>query len=769
MIVSPILKSCIFLVIISSTSCFPQIKTVSVKSDADVQQPFTFEDLYDSKFWYSSFYPSWVSDTEYIFQDEDGIQKMDMSTGTPTVVVDKAVFDKTSGSGWSLSADEQYFFVRTSYAKQWRHSYNGSYSIYSVTDGDNAIFSLPSDIQYIRWSPVGSSLVWVRENDIYYRKTPQTAADRLTSDGRQNDIYNGIPDWVYEEEMIFTRHVISWSPDGTQLMYLKTNDSQVDQIEFSVYNGDKYPEMVNVAYPKAGRNNPVVTLLVYDIENHETDSPLVAPLNLNSDHLFSRMYWYPDSKAHLTLWLNRVSNQSMATYCEYNRSNASYRECWDIPGSYEISSTGWIGNGGVPFTPVLLSDSNRTYITAFSNSEGFWHVAVVNPKAETKRFLTTGGSVVTSLRGYDDVNDWVYFTAAAPSPGSRNVYRVRFSSVEPTHVDDWECISCMLDQDRCQWVTPSFSPGLSYLVLNCGGPDVPMTTIQMMEASGNYSEPTVYENNTDLINNKAQILWPTRNTGVYKSPTNVDFLYEIFKPANFDETKKYPLLIEVYGGPGFQKVQNRWTRRWAQTHLVSQYEILVASFDGRGSGYRGDDIAHLLYRKLGQIEKEDTTEIAQYFADTFDYIDSSRIALWGWSYGGYTTTFTISKGAGVFKCGFAVAPLASRYFYDTIHTERYMGMPDDNVDGYEKCSILNANLTNFNLASYTIIHGTADDNVHFQNAALINKALVQADVNFDSYFYADEAHSISTGANANKHIYKLLTRKVRQCFGLSKP
>nr|XP_039258021.1 dipeptidyl peptidase 4-like [Styela clava] len=669
MIVSPILKSCIFLVIISSTSCFPQIKTVSVKSDADVQQPFTFEDLYDSKFWYSSFYPSWVSDTEYIFQDEDGIQKMDMSTGTPTVVVDKAVFDKTSGSGWSLSADEQYFFVRTSYAKQWRHSYNGSYSIYSVTDGDNAIFSLPSDIQYIRWSPVGSSLVWVRENDIYYRKTPQTAADRLTSDGRQNDIYNGIPDWVYEEEMIFTRHVISWSPDGTQLMYLKTNDSQVDQIEFSVYNGDKYPEMVNVAYPKAGRNNPVVTLLVYDIENHETDSPLVAPLNLNS----------------------------------------------------------------------------------------------------TKRFLTTGGSVVTSLRGYDDVNDWVYFTAAAPSPASRNVYRVRFSSVEPTHVNDWECISCMLDQDRCQWVTPSFSPGLSYLVLNCGGPDVPMTTIQMMEASGNYSEPTVYENNTDLINNKAQILWPTRNTGVYKSPTNVDFLYEIFKPANFDETKKYPLLIEVYGGPGFQKVQNRWTRRWAQTHLVSQYEILVASFDGRGSGYRGDNIAHLLYRKLGQIEKEDTTEIAQYFADTFDYIDSSRIALWGWSYGGYTTTFTISKGAGVFKCGFAVAPLASRYFYDTIHTERYMGMPDDNVDGYEKCSILNANLTNFNLASYTIIHGTADDNVHFQNAALINKALVQADVNFDSYFYADEAHSINTGANANKHIYKLLTRKVRQCFGLSKP
>jgi len=262
--------------------------------------------------------------------------------------------------------------------------------------------------------------------------------------------------------------------------------------------------------------------------------------------------------------------------------------------------------------------------------------------------------------------------------------------------------------------------------------------------------------------------WPTKTYGEFKSKnSDTTILYQEHRPLDFDENKQYPLLIEVYGGAGYQKVQDRWTRSWAPIHMVSTYDMIVVSLDARGSAFRGNDIMHSVYQKLGQFEKIDTNEVGEHFAAK-SYIDAGNIAVWGWSYGGYTTSFTISLGTGVFKCGMAVAPLASRYYYDTIHTERFMRTPDENKEGYEKCSILNSDMQNFKKSWYSIIHGTADDNVHFQNAALITKALIEADVEFDDFFYADEAHSINTGENANRSIYKLLTRKTRHCFNLPK-
>jgi len=336
--------------------------------------------------------------------------------------------------------------------------------------------------------------------------------------------------------------------------------------------------------------------------------------------------------------------------------------------------------------------------------------------------------------------------------------------------DQWQCITCGLPEtDRCQYVSTSFSPSMLYASLNCGGPDVPMTYLTKSDSNGEWSTPEVLINNDGLIAAKNSRKWYIKEYGEYESSTGITFVYQMYKPQDFDPNKKYPMMLEVYGGPGFSKVRDSWTDGFSSTHLVSQYDIITVNLDARGSGYRGEGIAHMMYKKLGQFEKKDNTELANYLAQTYDWIDENRVAIWGWSYGGYATTHTISEGAGVFKCGIAVAPLATRFLYDSIHTERYMDLPDDNVDGYEKCSILNTNLQNFKKATYSVIHGTADDNVHFQNSALISKALIEADVDFDDFFYADEAHSINYGSNNPAHIYKLLTKKTRQCFNLDAP
>ncbi|CAK8673111.1 unnamed protein product [Clavelina lepadiformis] len=630
-----------------------------------------------------------------------------------------------------------------------------------------------SDVQYITWSPTGHGVTWVRNNDLYYiddvSKYP-TGMVRITHDGSKNQILNGLPDWVYEEEMVFTTNNIFWSPDSRFLAYLVTNDTLVDKIEYSVYGDFQYPDMVEVAYPKAGSANPTVSMKLY-MAAHDSVISVAAPVELvGSEHLFSRFYWHPDSNSFIIYWMNRISNKTVPQLCKFNSTGKNWN-CSVVQAGLEESQTGWIGNGGTPFDPIMRNDGSQSYFTIMSDAEGYWHIAFIETTAETPVFLTTGANVVVSLRGYDADHDWLYFVSAYPLPRKRQLYRIKASSTSvPFRPEEWDCLTCGndFDDNRCQWINPGFSPTLKYLVVNCGGPDVPMTTIQLLDADGNYGPPEVVVNNDDLIANKASVKWPIKEYGEIDSQNGIKILYQLHKPMDFDASKKYPLLIEVYGGPGFQKVQDRWTRSWAPIHMVSQYDVIVVSLDARGSGYRGDGIAHMLYKKIGQLEKVDTTEVGSFFAAK-PWIDETKMAVWGWSYGGYTTTFTISEGAEVFKCGFAVAPLATRFLYDSIHTERYMTLPEDNVDGYEKCSILNSDLENFKKASYSIIHGTADDNVHFQNAALISKALIEANVDFDNFYYADEAHSVNYGPNSNRHIYKLLTSKVRRCFDLPAP
>uniref|UniRef100_A0A8C3D355 Dipeptidyl peptidase 4 n=1 Tax=Cairina moschata TaxID=8855 RepID=A0A8C3D355_CAIMO len=564
---------------------------------------------------------------------------------------------------------------------------------------------LHNNTQYISWSPVGHKLAYVWNNNIYIKASPTAAPVQITSNGEENKIFNGIPDWVYEEEMFGTHSALWWSPNGNFVAYARFNDTEVPVIEYSFYSEDtlQYPKTIRIPYPKAGAKNPTVQFFIVNTLVPGFDSAEISPPEeiRSGDHYLSVVTWVTDERICLQ-WLRRIQNFSVLTVCDFENTTRN----WTCPQvrklRWEKSTTGWIGRFQ-PSVPYFAPD-NTTYYRVFSNAEGYKHIHYIN------------GSEVTHL-----------------------LCRVLLeSSPNPT-----KCVSCDLNQERCQYYSVSFSNDAQYYQLNCH-------VLRYLE------------NNTELDNSLKDIQMPSKKTDSI-TVGGYNLWYQMILPPHFDSSKKYPLLLEVYAGPCSQKVDYVFRINWA-TYLASTEQIIVATFDGRGSGYQGDEIMHAINRKLGTYEVEDQISAARKFSE-MSFVDKDRIAIWGWSYGGYVTSMVLGSGSGVFKCGIAVAPVSRWQYYDSIYTERYMGLPteSDNLKNYNSSTVM-ARAEKFKEVEYLLIHGTADDNVHFQQAAQIAKALVEAEVDFQAMWYTDKDHSIT--GQAHKHIYTHMSHFIKQCFSL---
>uniref|UniRef100_A0A8B9RD19 Dipeptidyl peptidase 4 n=1 Tax=Astyanax mexicanus TaxID=7994 RepID=A0A8B9RD19_ASTMX len=341
-------------------------------------------------------------------------------------------------------------------------------------------------------------------------------------------------------------------------------------------------------------------------------------------------------------------------------------------------------------------------------------------------------------------------------PGQRNLYKISFSSGGHSAP---ECVTCSLYQDRCQFNSAYFSRNASYFRMDCYGPGLPLFTL--MDNRG--TQIQVLEDNKKLEHIlTTELLMPTIKRGTLKME-GFDFWYQMMFPPNFDASKKYPLLIQVYAGPASQYVDYKFKLEWA-TYLCSTENVIIASFDGRGSGYQGDRIMHAIYERLGTYEVEDQISAVRKFID-MGFIDKDRIGMWGWSYGGYVTSMALGSGSGLLKCGIAVAPVSKWEFYDAVYTERYMHRPEENSDSY-KNSTVTGRAKNFKSVQYLLVHGTADDNVHFQQAAQISKALVEQQVDFDAMWYTDKDHGLS--GKARYHLYTHLSHFLKKCFSEKK-
>uniref|UniRef100_A0A4W6BYE7 Dipeptidyl-peptidase 4 n=1 Tax=Lates calcarifer TaxID=8187 RepID=A0A4W6BYE7_LATCA len=624
---------------------------------------------------------------EYLHKSQGSVYLTNVITEESKEFLSKDKFNEKKAYDYQLSADRKYVAFMSNHSKLWRHSFTASYSLYDA-------------------------FVW--ENNVYIKTSPGSPAQQITFNGKENFILNGIPDWVYEEEMFSSSQGLWWSPGGKYVAYAEFNDTGVHNIEYSWYGENQYPSTVSIPYPKPGTPNPVVKLFVVDTDNTTKITEVVVPASFS--HYLATVTWVTDNRIAVQ-WLKRVQNHLILQI--YNLSESR----WDpIEVKHCPSGIVYYHTYSHAFCSAILMQGVATPITS-----GEWEVInILKVKADS-----------------------VYYSSNEDGgkPGGRNVYKWTKQGTK--------CLTCTLHGEKCQYNSAYFSHNASFYRLSCSGPGIPYHSIM---DNRNDKELKVLENNTAFSNLISDLQMPSMRRGTIKV-AGYNLWYQMFLPPGFDESKKYPLLIDVYAGPCSQKADFTYRVSWS-TYLASTEKIIVASFDGRGSGFQGDQLMHEIYKRLGTYEVEDQITAAKEFIK-MGFIDKDRVAIWGWSYGGYVTSMALGAGSGVFKCGMAVAPVSKWVYYDSIYTERYMMEPSENPDAYLN-STVTARAKNFHSVQYLLVHGTADDNVHFQQAAEISEALVEEQVDFEAMWYTDKDHGLE--GSAHQHVYTHMSHFLLRCF-----
>ncbi|ERE69749.1 dipeptidyl peptidase 4-like protein [Cricetulus griseus] len=681
---------------------------------ADSRRTYLLADYLKNTFRVKSYSLRWLSDYEYLYKQENNILLFNAEHGNSSIFLANSTFEAfgDSISDYSVSPDRRFVLLEYNYVKQWRHSYTASYSVYDL-DKRQLITEerIPNNTQWITWSQEGHKLAYVWKNDIYVKIEPHLPSQRITSTGREDGIYNGITDWVYEEEVFGAYSALWWSPNSTFLAYAQFNDTGVPHIEYSFYSDEslQYPRTVWIPYPKAGAVNPTVKFFIVNTDSLSS-TPSAAPVQvtapesvLTGDHYLCDVAWVTEERISLQ-WLRRIQNYSVMAICDYNKTDLT----WNCPLAQqhvEMSTTGWVGRFR-PAEPFFTSDGSSFY-KIMSDNDGYKHICHFPKDQKDCTFITKGAWEVIGIEAL--TSEYLYYISNEHKemPGGRNLYKIQLT--DHTNV---KCISCDLYPERCQYYSVSFSKEAKYYQLRCSGPGLPLYTLHR---STDHKELRVLEDNSALDKMLQDIQMPSKKLD-FIVLNETRFWYQMILPPHFDKSKKYPLLLDVYAGPCSQKADAAFRLNWA-TYLASTENIIVASFDGRGSGYQGDKIMHAINRRLGTLEVEDQIE-------------------------------------------------AASHMEDSVYTERYMGLPtpEDNLDHYRNSTVM-SRAENFKQVQYLLIHGTADDNVHFQQSAQISKALVDAGVDFQAMWYTDEDHGIGS-SSAHQHIYTHMSHFLQQCLSL---
>ncbi|XP_034243317.1 venom dipeptidyl peptidase 4 isoform X2 [Thrips palmi] len=741
-------------------------------------EALTMDDFLSRRFTPRQFNASWISDSELFYDDGtsslnpviyDVNSKQRRQALGPSVHLDLQAFQT------ELSADSKYSLESYSYRSLYRHSYIALYNLIDVETGVKTPLTIPDRpgpvyAQVVVWAPVGSALTFVVGNDIYYRSEATAASVRITATGVQDTIYNGVPDWVYEEEVLSGNKALWFAPDGSRLAYVTYNDTAVPFMTLPYYGrpGEllfQYTRAYNIRYPKPGKPNPEVTLTVVDPANPSAKVGVPPPMLLNhgSDSLILAVtQWVPDTPNPrlLTVWMNRVQNHAVVELVDVHASpvvRVVVAELSEPDGWVDLFENGVTAEGAGGQGSVLLPLSHAV------DDDSFRHIARFDPNEDRTKYtrtdLTTGAFVVTSILAWDSDNGYVYFVSTKEGdPGQSLVQRVRDDPKGAPHVP--ECLSCNLT--NCMYATASLSKKNGYVALTCAGPDVPYTAI--LSTKGSPSRVMDWEQNDAVRHGLVGKRLPTKKRLTADLPQGFKAEVMLWLPpdADLSGSTKYPMLVDVYGGPNSFRVSERFAMDWG-TFLSANKSVIYAAIDGRGSANKGDKTVFSINRRFGTYEVEDQINVTRHLQNTLPYVDASRTAIWGWSYGGYASAMALAEDtSNVFKCGMSVAPVTDWIYYDSIYTERYMGLPTegDNRAGYRRAQLTNK-VENLRHKLFLLIHGTLDDNVHYQQSMILSRALEENDILFRQQTYPDEEHGI---VQLQKHLYHTLENFLGECF-----
>ncbi len=627
---------------------------------------------------------------------------------------------------YSFSSDEKQILIASNTNPIFRHSFTADFYLYSLAT--KTLVKLFDQVQEPTFSPDGTKIAFAKENNLFVYTIATKETAQVTTDGRKNAIINGITDWVYEEEFAFVR-AFDWSADSKKIGFIKFDESQVPEFSMNIFQKELYPKVETFKYPKAGEKNAEVSLHIYDVTLQS-----IKNVNLSNyaDFYIARLKWTNDANTLSAQVLNRhqdnldllfIDGNSAAAKVVLNEKDKAYVDVTD--------------------NLTFLKDNSFIWT---SEKDGFNHIYLYDKNGKLKNQITKGNWEVTNYYGFDEKTKTVFYQSVENGSINRDVYRIGLDGKKKVRLSQ-----------ATGTTNATFSPNFQFFINSYSSATQP-TTYTLNNANDGKQVQSIVDNNA-LAEKLKKYNLPSKEFFELTTEKGNKLNAWMIKPKDFDASKKYPVFMYQYSGPGSQQVNNDWNGTddyWFM--MLTQQGYIVACVDGRGTGFKGAEFKKCTQKELGKFEVEDQIDAAKVIGN-YPFVDKTRIGIFGWSYGGFMSSNCLFKGADVFKMAIAVAPVTNWRFYDSVYTERYLQTPQENASGYDENSPIN-HVSKLK-GSFLLIHGTADDNVHVQNTMQMIEALVQANKQFDWAIYPDKNHGIY-GGKTRIQLYNKMTNFIKE-------
>ena len=640
-----------------------------------------------------------------------------------TIVSSKDLSEMNTISSYSFNNDETKLILGTNFNGIYRRSFSGTFYAYDIASKE--LILIGENIQEPIFSPDNQKVAYAKDNNIFIKDFEKNSTIQITKDGLKNSIINGITDWVYEEEFGFVR-AFEWSADSKHLAFLRFDETAVPTFSMDIVGKELYPTQQVFKYPKAGEKNAIVTLHIYNTNNAKTEK-----IALGDYEYIPRIKWSNDANFLIATTLNRHQNDLKLHKIDAQKSTSS----------------------------ILLNETDKAYVDIHDNltflndnsfiwtseKDGFNHIYQYDFNGKLINQITKGNWEVTNYYGFDASKKTIYYQSVENGAINRGVYSIGLNGKNKKLLSEKE------GQNNA-----AFSKNLNFFINTYSSSENP-PVYSLYNSEGKMLKVII--DNTELKNELKGYKMSKKEFSTININGNELNMW-MLKPVDFDASKKYPLFMFQYSGPGSQQVGNSWNAANDYWHnMLAQKGIIVVCVDGRGTGLKGADFKKITQKELGKYEVEDQIAAAKKLAE-LPYINKNKIGIWGWSYGGFMSTNCILKGNDVFSMAIAVAPVTSWRFYDSVYTERYMQTPQENASGYDENSPFN--YADKLKGNFLLVHGTGDDNVHVQNSYRMINSLIEANKQFDMFVVPDRAHGIYEGKNMRLNLYTKMTNFVEK-------